>query len=326
MAAAIAISGREEWHEKQMDWDEFVEKAGGFPRSASPGVNLRIREIKGDHVHPSKLPVGAMEVNREVVLRFASLKASRMNAIFPTSPFSINEGESTRESYGLRSSSDKEARFFLTILESSVRNSLERKRRLGGLSDEKARGLISEVSDIVGIISISNKRHFTRSTNRDKPGYWGLNNLLEVIRVHILSTPFANNFPNLSQMAKKDFDQIFIEDLTSLYTYSKVLEVGLHEWVDWEHKRTRDVAALRLWFSPEERISLTRRMLSEIPELFGKYGLERFAISRLSVDWIEIGFSISETEGYLEFLKSINTQSRLGFSKMIIPANFYGTW
>mgnify|MGYP001173427938 FL=1 len=51
--------------------------------------------------------------------------------------------------------------------------------------------------------------------------------------------------------------------------------------------------------------------MSETEDLFGNIGVQGYALSRLSVDWIEIGFSISGTESYLEFLKSINMQSRL---------------
>ena len=288
---------------------------GGF---YIPGFRARLDLIKKGIRAPdheggaiSGPNVAPFRINRDVVLKFAGLQDKRGLQLFGVQydlwldegghPLGYGGGPTNRR----RPSSDREAGFFLSILESSVRNSLDRKRRLEGRSDSKVRGLISEVTDIVGVISLSSRKHHSWGT----PGgnrFIDFEDYLSDLRA--LVTTNRSHFPNLSNMSGKEFTDVFINDLTSLYnTRDETLKgraMG-EDWVDWEHERTRDVAALRLWYSPEERVRESKIILLQPLEGSSRGILERGALDRLSADWIEIGFSISEQESYLEFLKSI---------------------
>ncbi|MAS80022.1 MAG: hypothetical protein CMA28_00110 [Euryarchaeota archaeon] len=307
MLTALILSGRKEGDSEWMDWEGFVEAAAKHQIVRTP----MIRDLEG------------MMVNRHVMLKFAGLPNNGGLELF-MAPDSYKMQRSRPWDYDTwfgqgdflaphisvdigrrRSSREREARFFLSILESSVRNSLTRKRRIAGKSEEHAEGLVSEVTDVVGVISMIN----ASATNARFRGAAakGFENYLSYFWDLISSSSNQEHFPHLSKTGRTEFIDIFSNDLTSLYIASK--RSTDFEWVEWEHKRMRDVAALRFWFGPDERTSKTREILSKNSGLTGYRSLEEHALGALSVDWIEIGFAVSENESYLDFLRNINRKA-----------------
>ena len=158
---------------------------------------------------------------QEVVLKFANgLEGEEGLEIFEVSIQDFHDmGGMERVPNRISSSRNTEARFFLSILESSVRNSLNRKRRLEGKSEEQAQELVSEVTDLVGMISLTSSEYQIMSRMRARAGVEyspgiRLESFLSIVWDD-LSSSMKEQFPNLSRTKKREFVDIFSNDLTS---------------------------------------------------------------------------------------------------------------